>query len=148
MIRFTEDKYEIISCWQEAFGDTEEDILFFIENVRNAQCIAYYYKNDIAGMMYLVESNLGKYVYAACTKKKYQKRGIMTSLLDYCKERYNKVCLIPANEDLINYYKKRDFSSIQDIDDLKFNQIKDINEYLFEGCELKKPVVLVFERKN
>lgn len=148
MIKFTDNKNDIIKCWKEAFSDSDEDILFFVENVKNAKCLAYYNSDNIASMLYLVKSNLGLYIYAACTLKEYQKQGIMTKLLNYCKDNYENICLIPANNDLIGYYKNRDFTKEYDIKSLKFNESEEINEYLFEGCELEHPIVLAFERKS
>lgn len=148
MIKYTDCKEDIISCWSEAFGDSKEDILFFIENVKNAKCLSYYIEDDIAGMLYLVESSLGQYIYAACTKKKYRKQGIMNELLSFCKNEYDRLCLIPANNDLVEYYRKRGFTDILQTDLLNFNQIDDINEYLFEGCELEQPIVLLYERNR
>lgn len=148
MIKFTDNKNDIIKCWKEAFSDSDEDILFFVENVKNAKCLAYYNGDNIASMLYLVKSNLGLYIYAACTLKEYQKQGIMTKLLNYCKDNYEKICLIPANVDLIDYYKNRGLTKEYEVNYLVFNEIDEINEYLFEGCELIHPIVLAFERKS
>lgn len=147
MIKFTDNKNDIIKCWKEAFGDSDEDILFFIDNVKDAKCLSFYDDENIASMLYLVESSLGKYIYAACTLKEYQGQGIMTKLLDYSKENYDKISLIPATLSLIDYYKNRGLDIVDDIDSLKFNQIDEINEYLFEGCQLEHPIVMSYERK-
>lgn len=148
MIKFTENKEDIIKCWKEAFDDSEDDITFFIDNVKNARCLAYYDNSSIAAMLYLVPSNFGSYIYAACTLNEYRKLGVMTKLLNYCKENFDSICLIPANEGLVNYYKLRGLTITYDVNSLKFDQIDDINEYLFEGCELEHPIVLAFERMN
>lgn len=34
MIRFTENKEQIISLWQEVFGDSREDVEFFLNNCK------------------------------------------------------------------------------------------------------------------
>lgn len=145
MIKFTENKNDIIKLWQEAFGDSEEDILFFINNVKNAKCLAYYDNNSIASMLYLVDSSKGKYVYAACTLKEYRGKGYMSDLLSYCKNQFDAVCLIPANEGLIEYYKNRGLNIELDIKEIKFNETDEIVEYLFEGCELSNPIVLMYK---
>lgn len=145
MVKIVNSKNDIIKLWNEAFGDSEEDITLFINNVRDAICLGYYDNNNLKSMMYLVNCSLGKYIYVACTLKKHNGKGYMTRLLDYCKSNYNNVCLIPANESLIDFYKKRGFSIEESVNNLKFNQIDIINEYLFDGCSLKKPIVLVYK---
>lgn len=146
MIKFTNNKDDIIKVWQDAFGDSKEDVLFFINNVKNAKCLAYYDNDNIASMLYLIECNYGLYIYAASTLKDYKKRGYMTKLLDYCKNEFNEICLIPATENLIKFYQDRGFNESYPANKLKFNQIDDINEYLFEGCELDKPIILVYKK--
>ncbi len=145
MIKFTDDKNDIIKCWQEAFGDNIEDILYFIRNVKNAECLAYYDGEKITSMLYLVKCNIGYYIYAACTMEKYRKKGYMSQLLDYAKAEYNPICLIPANFGLMDYYTKRGFTDFIDVNELDFDEIDGIKEYLFEGCELEKPIALIYK---
>lgn len=148
MIKVTTNNNDIISLWQEAFGDTESDIQFFIDNLRNGECIALY-DDEIQSMLYLVDCTVNnercKYIYAACTSKKHRSNGAMTKLLEWCRERYKAICLIPANEGLIDYYNKREFNKILDISDIQFDEIDEIKEYLFEGCELDKPFALLYK---
>lgn len=148
MIKYTNNKNDIIKCWKEAFGDSDEDILFFIDNAKDAKCLAFYENDKITSMLYLVDSSLGKYIYAACTLKKYQGKGYMSQLLEYCKYNFKKVSLIPANVGLIKYYEDRGLTVREDIETLIFNQIDEINEYLFEGCELEHPFIMSYERMN
>lgn len=147
MIKITNNIDDIISLWQEAFGDTREDILFFADNLKHGECIALY-DNEIVSMLYLVDCKVdykaSKYIYAACTSKKYRSNGAMTRLLDYCKEKYESVCLIPANEGLISYYKKRNFDKAIDISSVTFDECDEICDYLFEGCELNNPFGLMY----
>lgn len=146
MIRFIDNQNDIIKCWQEAFGDSKEDILFFINNVKDSKCLALYNEEKIASMLYLVKCNLGYYIYAACTLNRYRSCGYMTELLNFCKNKFDRLCLIPANEGLIEYYRKRGFENETEIDNLKFNQIKEIDEYLFDGCNLEQPIVLIYRK--
>ena len=53
--------------------------------------------------------------------------------------------MIPAEEWLIEYYKKRGFRFAASVEEICFNQSEEIIEYLFEGCELKQPIALVYE---
>lgn len=139
MIKYCENNEEIITLWQEAFQDSREDIEFFIDNVKNAKCLMYYENGEAASMLYLIDCNIGKYIYAACTLEKYRGKGLMTKLLESCNF---KVCLIPANDGLVKYYKDRGLKSEVPIHSIKFNQISEIEEYLFEGYNLTKPVAL------
>ena len=150
MISFCEDKNEITRIWKKVFGDSEEDILFFLENCKNARCIARFEKERIASMLFLVNCSVGgksgAYIYAACTEKELEGRGFMTSLLDYSKTLgYAYLCLIPANDALIDYYKKRGFTETADISGLEFNETDEIKEYLFDGYELTEPKLMICE---
>lgn len=138
---------DIIKLWSEAFGDSREDILFFIHNVKNAQCIMYYECAEPAAMLYLVDcetdTERGKYIYAACTSLKYRNKGYMTLLLNDVKERYGNVCLIPAENWLIRYYQSRGFTQKKEVGSIRFFEPKEIEEYLFDGCELEEPFALL-----
>lgn len=146
MIKFTDNKDDIIKCWQEAFGDSTEDILFFIHNTKNAKCLSYYDESGIKAMLYLVKCNLGYYIYAACTPKKYRKNGYMSKLLEFAKDNYSPVCLIPAEQWLVNYYQKRGFTDTVNVDELTFDESDEIKEYLFEGCQLETPIALMYSK--
>jgi predicted acetyltransferase len=152
MIKFTDNKDDIIKCWQEAFGDSEDEILYFINNAVNTKCLAFYEDNQITSMLYLVDCKVNKidskYIYAACTLNEYKNQGYMTQLLDFAKDNYKSICLIPAKNWLIDYYSKRGFTQTINISDITFNQIQMIKEYLFEGCELDNPIGLLYKYKG
>ncbi|MFR5876409.1 MAG: GNAT family N-acetyltransferase [Eubacterium sp.] len=147
MIKYTDNKEDIIKCWHEAFGDSNEEIEFFIDNVKDAECLAYYDGDKIASLLYLVGCKVNmaysKYIYAACTLKEYRQCGYMSKLLKYAENRFKSICLIPAEQWLISYYSKRGFTIKICVDDIRFNQIPEIEEYLFEGCELENPFGLL-----
>lgn len=149
MISFTENKEDIIKLWQNAFKDKREEILFFVDNVKDAECLAYYKNSEIASMMYLVKCTVNgsefRYIYAACTHSKYKGRGYMTELIDYAKKVYRNLCLIPANDGLIYFYSKRGITDKTRIENIKFNQSEEIKEYLFEGYDLSEPAALIFK---
>lgn len=148
MIKITENREDIIALWKEAFGDSEEEIAFFIENVNDAECLAYYVDGEIASMMYLVKCRIKSaesyYIYAACTAEKHREKGLMSKLIDFAEKEYPSLCLIPANDGLIDYYSQRGLSRIIKIEDISFEQTQEIEEYLFEGYELTKPLALMF----
>lgn len=149
MIKLVNDDWDaVIDLWQEAFGDSREDVLFFINNCQHKDCLAYYNNNQFASMLFLVDcicdGKKGKYIYAACTNSKYRSQGFMSQLLDYCKQNYSLICLIPANSSLVDYYLKREIDVKFSLDKLAFDEDDKIKEYLFEGCELKKPFALAY----
>lgn len=151
MVKEVFDKNDITELWSEAFGDSEEDILFFIDNVRYAKCIGYYQDDKLVSMLYFVRCMIygeeSHYVYAACTSKLYRKKGYMGILLNYCKESCGSTfCLIPADEGLIDYYKSNGISEETSVDSISFNEDNEIIEYLFDGCELEKPIALLYRK--
>lgn len=150
MIKYTNDADSIVKIWHEAFGDTREDIELFINSVNDAKCLGYYDGEKLASMLYLIKCNLDGnsfyYVYAVCTLKEYRGRGFSTELLSFAKNECHNLCLIPANEGLIDFYSKRGFDKKCPIDKLYFSQPKVlIDEYLFEGCELDEPIIMINE---
>ena len=138
----------VIELWQEAFGDTNEDIEFFLKNCKHKSLLGFLLDDKLAAMLFLVDCSIRgldfKYIYAASTKKEFRSKGFMSALLDYCKTNYDYLALIPANIGLIDYYKKRGFEKSEGIENISFNEIKEIKEYLFEGCELDKPFALAY----
>lgn len=147
MIKITNSIDDIVPLWSEAFGDSREDIVFFIDNIRNGVCLAEFQNDKAVSMLYLVDcclnSKQAHYVYAACTDSKSRKKGYMAGLIKYCIDNYDRVCLIPADEHLVNYYNKQGLVFMHPVDDLKFNECRElIDEYLYAGCSLDSPVVL------
>lgn len=141
----SEDAY---SLWNDAFGDSREEIEFFVNNCIDYQLIGYYLNGELASMLFLVDCTVGekpcKYIYAACTRKEHKRKGFMTELLNYCKQNYRFISLIPANEGLVSFYKKNQFSDSLPVSYLSFNQSQEINDYLISGCELDKPFLLCY----
>ncbi len=150
MINYCNKKEDIVSVWSEVFKDTEEEILFFIDNLQHGKCIAYYLDDKVVSMLYLVDcrinNRVSRYIYAACTSKDFEGRGFITELINYASEIDSTcLCLIPANESLIDFYGQRGFNHTESIDLLEFDETDEIKEYLFEGFELDKPIVMIKE---
>ncbi|MBQ7203566.1 MAG: GNAT family N-acetyltransferase [Eubacterium sp.] len=146
MVKVCNSKSDIIRLWAEAFGDTAEEIEFFIDNVKDAFCICYYENSVVVSMMYLVKCSINdreyRYVYAACTAKAHQGKGYMSELIDYCDKSGYKLCLIPASDSLIGYYSARKIDKKIKISDIIFEQSEEIMEYLLEGYNLTQPLAL------
>lgn len=143
------DDEGIIKLWREAFRDSREDIEFFLDSCEYKSILCCYNDNEqLCSMLFLVDAAVGderyKYIYAACTLKEYQQLGLMTELLDFAKCNYPKILLIPADNQLAEYYRKRDFTNQIDINNISFFEIEDIEEYLFEGCALSEPYALAY----
>ena len=59
------------------------------------------------------------------------------------KREYGSLCLIPANEVLIDFYKKRGFIYEYELNDIEFFESDELkNDFLLVGCELEKPIIL------
>ena len=137
---------DIINLWQEAFGDSEDEIMYFLENCRGYDSIGYYEGEKLCSMMFLVDCRLDgtpyKYVYAAATFEEYKKRGFMSRLIDYAADKYGRLCLIPSNDDLITFYMNRGIDKLKDISELEFKQLAGIEEFLLDGFSLSIPLLL------
>ena len=147
MIKTCDNLRDIAKVWCEAFCDGFDDVKYFYDNIVNAECYAYYDNENIASLFYLVDCNLNnkksKYIYAACTLKAYRGKGYMSDLLDFVLNKFQSVCLIPADNDLVNFYIDRNFKYEHNINTLSFNESDVlINDYLFEGCSLDNPFIL------
>ncbi|MDD6728903.1 MAG: GNAT family N-acetyltransferase [Eubacteriales bacterium] len=151
LIKFTRDYEQIIPLWQEAFGDSEDDVLFFLNGCKNKKCLGYYKGERLVSMMFLVDclcdgKNM-KYIYAASTLKSEQGKGYMSKLLDYCRKNAGSFCLVPADESLVTFYEKRGMADKTETFLLSFDEDEEIKEYLLEGCSLEKPFVMQYFRK-
>ncbi len=148
MIEYFEDENLIIALWQEAFGDSKEDILFFLKNCKRKTALGYFENGVLCSMLFLVDCKVGgndaKYIYAACTYKNQQRKGQMSALLSFCEKEYELLALIPANDKLVDYYDKRGFCSRGEIDNITFYESNEIKEYLFEGSSLLNPLLSIY----
>lgn len=151
MVKIVETKEyndEMIELWQQAFGDSREDVIFFLKNAHNISCLCLYDNVSLCSMLFLVDCRVidedYKYIYAACTDKMCRSAGYMSQLLKYAQENYKRILLIPADDLLVDYYSKRSFNHKVDINNIIFNECDEIKDYLFEGCSLKKPFALAY----
>lgn len=137
-----------IALWQQAFGDSREDVLYFFNNAKNIKCLSLY-DDGLCSMLFLVDCKISseeyKYIYAACTDNFCRSRGYMSMLLSYARDNYSRLVLIPADLSLVNYYLKRKFSHKISIDNILFNECSEIEEYLFAGCSLNEPFALIYK---
>ncbi len=128
MIRLSEEKdiSGIVALWKESFGDTEEDIHFFLNAHYNPDnTLVYEVEGKMASVLFLLEGEMhikgvdypSYYLYAACTSAKYRGRGFMAKLLDFAKSisadrKKFFIALKPAEESLYAYYSKFGYKSV------------------------------------
>ena len=78
---------DIINLWQASFGDSREDIEFFLRECKNKKCVCLYNNSRLLSMLFLVDCRVSDrefvYIYAACTDKSAQGKGYMSRLLNY-----------------------------------------------------------------
>lgn len=157
-IDFCNDDRQIINVWHSVFGDSEEEIIFFLQNCKSKKCLGVFENEKLVSMLFIVDckygSLKGKYVYAVATLKEYRGRGLAGQLVENSKKYTDDfLWLIPANEALIDFYKKFGFeiklySENNYENKVLFNEKDDVIKYLYEGCELKKPLGMVWSKAD
>ena len=106
----------IAGLWSEAFGDGEDFILDFYENmpVEFTSCI--FYEEDLAAMAVILSVGEGYYGYAVATKKAYRKRGLCRELFSRIRERCEReereLFIHPADEGLSLFYRRLGFFEV------------------------------------
>lgn len=143
MIRYSNknDINGIIQLWNEAFGDSEKEIRFFLDSCyKPHNTVIYEADGEIASMLFLLEGDMhidsvdypSYYLYAACTLKKFRGRGIMAQLLDFAKKTAadrdkSFICLRPSEKSLFDFYEKFGYKSVFKIK--KITADADINKF-------------------
>lgn len=116
----------IVALWNEAFGDSEKEIMFFINGKyvpENTLIIEE--DGEIASMLFLLEGMMcikgvdypSYYLYAACTLKKFRGRGFMAMLLEEAKRvsdlrKIYFICLMPGEKSLFDFYEKFGYKAV------------------------------------
>lgn len=122
MIRFSNinDIPQIISLWREAFGDSEREIKFFLDEWYNpCNTLVCELNEEIVSVLFLLEGSLcadnteypAYYLYAACTARKCRGKGIMGKLLAFAEKTaaersFDFICLMPSEKSLFDFYSK------------------------------------------
>ena len=157
-IAFTEDRDQILPLWSHVFGDSKEDIDFFLDNCKHKSCLGYFSDGVLVSMLFLVECSYcnqnGAYLYAVCTDKAYRGRGCVSRLIEKAKNTDHVfLWLIPANDSLFDFYarfgfQKKLYSDRKYAEHIVFSQKKDILAYLYEVSEYEFPVGMIYSRRN
>lgn len=120
MIRAYEksDYDAVVALWQEAFGDTKEDIENCMHHFSPYMTL-YTENSDLLGMFIRLpleaDDKKGDYIYAVATAEHARGRGIATTLLEAAKSRVTNgerdfLVLVPAKPSLFDFYEKRGFT--------------------------------------
>ena len=150
----------IISLWQEAFGDSEEYISFFLDECPSYDIVGYFIDDRLVSMFFLLEGAISdykcKYLYAACTAPEHRKKGIMEKLISfaktYCKDSgYDGIFLVPANEKLYSYYSKLGFIQSFKKSAIKYNNLNSgtlnyENKNQFEVAQIVNTKISVLDK--
>ncbi|MCQ2483787.1 MAG: GNAT family N-acetyltransferase [Clostridia bacterium] len=113
----SERRDEIISLWQECFGDEKEYICYFLDCCKS-DCLGFVKEGKLVSMLFLldgfIKNNSVRYIYAACTLKKFRGMGLMGKLIEaskkLCEEtEYDALFLVPGEDSLYDYYSKFGF---------------------------------------
>lgn len=149
LIDTDERKEDIISLWNECFGDRRSYIEYFLMNCPNI-CIGYLEDGHLRSVLFLLDGHIDRfrisYIYAACTDKKYRGRGLMSALVEYtiqyCNDNnYDGIFLVPGEESLYDYYSRFGFESCFFRNESKISC--DISfPYLAETNDVRKTVTL------
>ncbi|MBQ2904420.1 MAG: GNAT family N-acetyltransferase [Clostridia bacterium] len=113
----------MISLWNEAFGDAENEICFFLDNKYISENTLIIEENGkIASMLFLLEGNMrikavsypSYYLYAACTAEEFRGRGFMAELLAEANRiAFSRgkdfICLMPGEKSLFEFYEKHGY---------------------------------------
>ena len=113
---------ECARLWKEMFGDSDEFIASFINNIYNADnmlCIEH--DGKIVSMLHLIPFELNKekvaYIYAVATDSNKRRQGYATKLIKKAIEKakaegFKAVLTLPADEGLRNFYSQFGFEGI------------------------------------
>lgn len=158
MIDFVTDRKQIISLWHDVFGDEEEYINFFLDNCKNKSCLGYFENEKLASMAFLIDCHYcgcnGKYIYAVATDEKYRNKGYASKIIEEAKRHMiDFLWLIPANEELFEYYSNRGFktklySNSNFKNKMSFMEADNINADLYDGSDFENPKGMLYSLQD
>ncbi len=112
---------QLVSLWQEAFGDTEEFIDgFFCTAFSPARCRCMSTARKVHAALYWMDVRLGEqryaYIYAVAVAKNHRGKGLGTQLLADAQAHlafrgYDGILLVPQTEELRAMYEKLGYAT-------------------------------------
>lgn len=137
-----EDLPQLLTLWQEAFGDTKEETMFYFDHRHQAKNMLVLEQGSaILGMLSMLPVDLlnrgkvypARYVFAVATKTLYRGQGVSTKLFDAAHEQMKEEgaaasLLVPATPSLFEFYRKRGYQTTfyQDMVTLRAEEIQKI----------------------
>ena len=119
------DYEDIIRIWNNAFGDTEEYILKFLDKF--AQFV--YILDNVAVMTLFpvtLNDKKGHYIYAVAVDERSRKQGYGKKLINFAKEiKEDFLVLVPADRGLFEYYKKLGFCDNSNIGEYEMKTLEE-----------------------
>lgn len=113
------DGEQIIRLWEACFGDTREEVLFYLDHrMTEDNMLVIHEDGKVVSMASFlpVQYRMGEeylsahYVYAVGTLPEYRGRGYAAEVLRFARERYDgPLILAPAEESLCMYYEQMGF---------------------------------------
>ncbi len=100
----------LIELWHTAFGDDEKLVSRFFELLPEmGTAYVAEYGDRIIGMTSVlaavIEGKRCGYVYAVAVDETYRGKGVGTELMRYCRERFPRLCTLPASSGLYAWYE-------------------------------------------
>lgn len=117
LVRFENEKLRkaAVALWQEAFGDSEEYINFFLNTHSGCAFVPLVENSELLSALYLIDGELngvdGFYLFAAATFREHRSKGYMARLLKLAEEKAKQkgksfIALVPAEKSLFDYYSR------------------------------------------
>ena len=128
------DKPRLIELWREAFGDPEEFILdFFNLGYSEKRCLIARAEDEICAALYWFSVELFKkphaYIYGVATARAHRGKGICRALMSkahevLASEGFSGAILVPAEDDLFEFYSKLGYAPGSDICEIEVDLSK------------------------
>ena len=114
-----EDLPRLAAIWQEAFGDSPEDVENFYETAFSCDRALLAQEQNPVACIYWIDAQIDgqkiAYLYALAVEKTYRSQGVGKTLLKEALETlkgegYKAAILVPGEESLYTYYEKAGFT--------------------------------------